>query len=414
MRVHSRFTMCWLALAGFILLGGAWPAAAKVGRFRTRRGSGRGSRARPQCALGAQLPEGGVEHRRLSQCRKTLGHTCPGPGERSGRLCPGLRSPLRPAPRPLSQRRAAHGAAVVKQGRRDQDRHPGGLPGLPRRLDRGEELRGAAATPRSITSLLFSDLFRADGRRRPLVPFTINTARGTTNAGMMAVVLLSVRNPDLSRRTFPAPTRRQPPRARCPRLVEPQAQEDDVLRRPDPGRLGPGEHAVPARREDPRRVQGARADVPGHPGLSPEPRAPEVPLPDRRGEGPARQGGLREDLRPLPRHLRREPVLSQQDRAARRDRDRPGAVAGHLGPGRRALQLHLVRRAIPRDHPGVSATRPRPWTASGPRPLTSTTARYPRSTRCSIRRRDPIGSPGLLRRTSSITTARTSAGSSGG
>lgn len=53
--------------------------------------------------------------------------------------------------------------------------------------------------------LLFSDLFRADGRRRPLVPFTISTARGTTNAGMMAVVLLSVRNPDLSRRKFPLP-----------------------------------------------------------------------------------------------------------------------------------------------------------------------------------------------------------------
>jgi len=51
--------------------------------------------------------------------------------------------------------------------------------------------------------LLFGDLFRADGRRVPLVPFTINTARGTTNAGMMAVVLLSVRNPDLSRRKFP-------------------------------------------------------------------------------------------------------------------------------------------------------------------------------------------------------------------
>jgi hypothetical protein len=53
--------------------------------------------------------------------------------------------------------------------------------------------------------LLFTDLFRAVGRRRPLVPFTISTARGTTNAGMMAVVLLSVRNPDLSRRKLPLP-----------------------------------------------------------------------------------------------------------------------------------------------------------------------------------------------------------------
>jgi hypothetical protein len=53
--------------------------------------------------------------------------------------------------------------------------------------------------------LLFTDLFRADGRRVPLLPFTISSARGTTNAGMMAVVLLSLRNPDLSRRRFPLP-----------------------------------------------------------------------------------------------------------------------------------------------------------------------------------------------------------------
>ena len=39
----------------------------------------------------------------------------------------------------------------------------------------------------------------------PLVPFTISTARGTTNAGMMAVILLSLRNTDLSRRRFPLP-----------------------------------------------------------------------------------------------------------------------------------------------------------------------------------------------------------------
>ncbi|AMV36286.1 c-type cytochrome [Planctomyces sp. SH-PL62] len=51
----------------------------------------------------------------------------------------------------------------------------------------------------------FADLFRADGRRSPLVPFVLNTARGTTNAGMMSVVLMSVRNPDLSMRPFPMP-----------------------------------------------------------------------------------------------------------------------------------------------------------------------------------------------------------------
>ncbi|MDR3620529.1 MAG: c-type cytochrome [Paludisphaera borealis] len=51
----------------------------------------------------------------------------------------------------------------------------------------------------------FLDLFRADGRRMPIIPFILGTARGTTNAGMMSVVLLSFRNSDLSRRTFPVP-----------------------------------------------------------------------------------------------------------------------------------------------------------------------------------------------------------------
>ena len=51
----------------------------------------------------------------------------------------------------------------------------------------------------------FPDLFRADGRRAPLLPFVVNTTRGTTNAGMMSIVLLSLRNPDLSFRSFPLP-----------------------------------------------------------------------------------------------------------------------------------------------------------------------------------------------------------------
>ena len=51
----------------------------------------------------------------------------------------------------------------------------------------------------------FPDLFRAEGRPSPLLPFVLNTTRGTTNAGMMSIALLSMRNPDLSRRRFPMP-----------------------------------------------------------------------------------------------------------------------------------------------------------------------------------------------------------------
>lgn len=43
----------------------------------------------------------------------------------------------------------------------------------------------------------------ADGQMPPPILYTLNTARGTNNAGQIAVVLLSLRNPDLSFRKFP-------------------------------------------------------------------------------------------------------------------------------------------------------------------------------------------------------------------
>jgi mono/diheme cytochrome c family protein len=52
---------------------------------------------------------------------------------------------------------------------------------------------------------LFDDLTRADGRRAPFSPFTLNTTRGTVNAGQIAAFLLSLRNPDWSQRSFPIP-----------------------------------------------------------------------------------------------------------------------------------------------------------------------------------------------------------------
>jgi mono/diheme cytochrome c family protein len=52
---------------------------------------------------------------------------------------------------------------------------------------------------------LYRDLFRADGRPLVFTGFTVNTVRGTVNAGQMAAILLSLRNTDLSRRIFPIP-----------------------------------------------------------------------------------------------------------------------------------------------------------------------------------------------------------------
>ena len=49
---------------------------------------------------------------------------------------------------------------------------------------------------------LFAELTRAEGRPFPQV-FTLNTSRGTVNAGQMSAYLLSLRNPDLSWRFIP-------------------------------------------------------------------------------------------------------------------------------------------------------------------------------------------------------------------
>lgn len=53
--------------------------------------------------------------------------------------------------------------------------------------------------------LLFHEMLKAEGRRVPPGTFVINSARGTVNAGMFSVVLLSLRNADLSFRSFPLP-----------------------------------------------------------------------------------------------------------------------------------------------------------------------------------------------------------------
>ena len=53
--------------------------------------------------------------------------------------------------------------------------------------------------------LLFNEMMKADGKRLPPGTFVINSSRGTVNAGMFSVVLLSLRNPDLSFRKFPLP-----------------------------------------------------------------------------------------------------------------------------------------------------------------------------------------------------------------
>ena len=68
----------------------------------------------------------------------------------------------------------------------------------------GQSYVGLGNTQLDLKALLF-ELTMADGKRPPLSTFVLNTSRGTNNAGQIAAVLISLRNPDLSVRSFPLP-----------------------------------------------------------------------------------------------------------------------------------------------------------------------------------------------------------------
>ena len=75
------------------------------------------------------------------------------------------------------------------------------------------------------------DLTRADGRLRPAL-FTLNTTRGTVNAGADLGPPAQPPQPRPFAADVPARPRREPPRDGHARLVDPRPQVDDVLRRP--------------------------------------------------------------------------------------------------------------------------------------------------------------------------------------
>jgi mono/diheme cytochrome c family protein len=68
----------------------------------------------------------------------------------------------------------------------------------------GKSYVGLGNTQLDLKALLF-ELTIADGRRPPFSTFVLNSSRGTNNAGQVAAALLSLRNRDLSIRSFPLP-----------------------------------------------------------------------------------------------------------------------------------------------------------------------------------------------------------------
>jgi hypothetical protein len=68
----------------------------------------------------------------------------------------------------------------------------------------GKSYVGLGNTQLDLKALLF-ELTIADGKHPPFSTFVVNSSRGTNNAGQIAAALLSLRNPDLSVRSFPLP-----------------------------------------------------------------------------------------------------------------------------------------------------------------------------------------------------------------
>jgi Cytochrome c len=68
----------------------------------------------------------------------------------------------------------------------------------------GQSYVGLGNTQLDLKAVLF-ELTIADGRRPPFSTFVLNSSRGTNNAGQIAAVLLSLRNPSLTVRRIPIP-----------------------------------------------------------------------------------------------------------------------------------------------------------------------------------------------------------------
>ena len=230
------------------------------------------------------------------------------------------------------------GPRLLRQGRRHR------LPRLPRRLDPRARVTSAWATPSLDVQALFEDLNAGSGLPSQL-PFRFSNVRGTSEAGGF--------------RGLPARTPQPGPDLPPPRLdldLHDQMCEDVPawwLLQKKKTMYHTGEADARSVRSlmqfmmsplnGPAAFEKAEPDFADIQQYLYSLRPPKYPFPIDRPLAAKGEAIFSEDLRPLPRHLRRELDLSEQDRPARRDRHRPGAVPRHHGEVRPLLQPELVR-----------------------------------------------------------------------
>ena len=166
----------------------------------------------------------------------------------------------------------------------------------------GQSYVGLGNTQLDLKAVLF-ELTIADGKRPPFSTFVLNSSRGTNNAGQVAAALLSLRNRDLSVRSFPLPLAVNLPEMDTPpwwHLKRKRTMYYD------------GRTDVRSVRTNMQFMLGEKsfADLkaleprlPRRAGLPPQHRAAQIPFPDRRRKSRARTHRLRSQLCDLPRNV---------------------------------------------------------------------------------------------------------------
>ena len=200
----------------------------------------------------------------------------------------------------------------------------------------GKSYVGLGNTQLDLRALL-NEMTTADGRRPPPPAFVLNSSRGTNNAGQVAAVLMSIHNRDLSFRSFPLPLAANLPEMDTPAWWHLKRKTTMYYDGRTDARSVRTNMQFMLGEKNLEGFQALESDLPRPPGLPQEPRAPEIPVPDRHREVGARQDRLREVVRPMPRHLRARRQIPQQGRPPGRDRDRSGAAERTFRPARRPL-----------------------------------------------------------------------------